>query len=49
MNSPSTGWIFPPLAEARAAWIALAGGHWEWLQPDISDWGEKPWEEETSV
>jgi len=36
------GWIFPPLAEARKAWRARAGGEWEWLTPDIVDWGEKP-------
>jgi Family of unknown function (DUF5906) len=35
-------WVFPPLAEAREAWIAGAGGNWEWDAPDISEWGEKP-------
>jgi hypothetical protein len=35
------GWIFPPLAEARQAWLARAGKTWQWLT-DIEDWGEKP-------
>ena len=41
-NGKAWGWIFPPLAEARSAWRARAGGEWEWLTPDITDWGEKP-------
>ena len=36
------GWIFPPLPEAREAWTAGAGGHWDWLEPDLVEWGEKP-------
>jgi hypothetical protein len=40
-NGKKWGWIFPPLAEARAAWLARAGNTWEWLA-DIEDWGEKP-------
>ena len=36
------GWIFPPLSEAREAWSARARGEWEWLTPNITDWGEKP-------
>ncbi len=36
------GWVFPPLDEARNAWRDRAGGTWEWLAPDIGDWGEKP-------
>jgi hypothetical protein len=41
-NGKAWGWIFLPLAEARKAWRARAGGEWEWLTPDIVDWGEKP-------
>jgi hypothetical protein len=37
------GWVFPPLAEARAAWIARAGGHWEWLEPNLTDWTSTRW------
>jgi Family of unknown function (DUF5906) len=47
-NGKNWGWVFPPLAEAREAWLARAGGNWEWLAPEISDWGEKPVEEEGS-
>ena len=39
-NGKKWGWIFPPLAEARAAWHARAGNTWEWLA-DIEDWGDK--------
>ena len=35
------GWEFPPLPEARDRWKARAGGDWEWLEPEIADWGEK--------
>jgi hypothetical protein len=31
------GWVFPPLAECRAAWEAEAGA-WEWLEPGLEDW-----------
>jgi hypothetical protein len=41
-NGKKWGWVFPPLTEARDAWRARAGGEWEWLTPDIADWGEKP-------
>ncbi len=41
-NGKKWGWVFPPLGEARDAWCARTGGNWEWLTPDISDWGEKP-------
>jgi hypothetical protein len=41
-NGKAWGWVFPPLAEARETWRARAGGDWEWLAPDITDWGEKP-------
>jgi hypothetical protein len=41
-NGKAWGWIFPPLSEAREAWRARAGSGWEWLTPDITDWGEKP-------
>jgi hypothetical protein len=37
-NGKAWGWIFPPLAEAREVWRARAGGDWEWLAPDITDW-----------
>jgi hypothetical protein len=35
------GWILPPLAEARAAWVVKAGD-WPWLAPEVNEWGEKP-------
>jgi hypothetical protein len=41
-NGKKWGWIFPPLAEPREAWRSRAGGTWEWLTPEITDWGEKP-------
>jgi hypothetical protein len=41
-NGKKWGWIFPPLAEARHAWLVSVGGNWEWLAPEINDWGEKP-------
>jgi len=41
-NGKAWGWIFLPLDEARARWIGRVGGHWEWLAPDISEWGDKP-------
>jgi hypothetical protein len=41
-NGKKWGWIFPPLAEARHAWLLSVGGNWEWLAPDVADWGEKP-------
>jgi hypothetical protein len=40
-NGKAWGWIFPPLAEARSAWLARAGNTWEWLA-EIEDWGDKP-------
>jgi hypothetical protein len=36
------GWIFPPLPEAREAWRLRSGGHWEFLEPNLDDWGAKP-------
>lgn len=36
------GWVFPPLPEAREAWRIHSGGHWEWLEPSLDDWGAKP-------
>ncbi len=42
------GWIFPPLAEARAAWTAKAGGEWEWLTPNAIDWSEKSGSDEVN-
>jgi hypothetical protein len=39
-NGKAWGWVFPPLAEARAAWLAKVGGGWDWLA-DIEDWGQK--------
>lgn len=33
---------FLPLGEARESWRARAGGDWEWLAPEVGDWGEKP-------
>jgi hypothetical protein len=41
-NGKAWGWIFPPLPEVRSAWLAKSGGHWEWLEPDLDDWGQKP-------
>ena len=41
-NGKKWGWIFPPLTEARETWRAQSGSEWEWLAPDIEDWGEKP-------
>jgi hypothetical protein len=41
-NGKKWGWVFPPLSEARDAWRARAGGEWDWLTPEITDWGEKP-------
>jgi hypothetical protein len=41
-NGKKWGWVFPPLAEAREAWLRGAGGNWDWLAPEIKDWGEKP-------
>jgi len=41
-NGKAWGWIFPPLSEARQAWRLRAGSGWEWLSPEIADWGEKP-------
>jgi hypothetical protein len=35
-------WIFPPLAEARAAWAAKFHGEWEWDAVGVSDWNAKP-------
>jgi hypothetical protein len=40
-NGKAWGWIFPPLVEARQAWLTRAGKDWQWLAPDITDWGEK--------
>src|SRR5262245_30664386 len=40
-NGKKWGWIFPPLPEARDAWRAQSG-EWEWLAPEIEEWGEKP-------
>jgi hypothetical protein len=40
-NGQAWGWIFPPLIEARQSWLTRAGKNWEWLAPDITDWGEK--------
>ena len=40
-NGKAWGWIFPPLVEARSAWLTRAGSGWEWLAPAIIDWGEK--------
>src|SRR6516165_3350211 len=36
------GWIFPPLPDAREDWRKRAGGYWEWLEPNLEDWGVKP-------
>jgi hypothetical protein len=40
-RSPSgaaRGWLFPPLAEARRAWLEQVGGAWNWLV-EAPDWG----------
>jgi hypothetical protein len=34
-------WVFPPLGEARAGWVARAGGTWEW-DAVVGEWGAKP-------
>jgi hypothetical protein len=34
-------WIFPPLPDARAAWVRKFGD-WPWQEPDLVDWGVKP-------
>ena len=31
------GWQFPPLADARAAWVLTYPG-WKWRDPDIPEW-----------
>jgi hypothetical protein len=36
------GWVFPPLPEAREAWRLRSGGHSEFLEPNLDDWGAKP-------
>jgi hypothetical protein len=41
-NGKKWGWIFPPLPEARDGWRAHSGSEWEWLAPEIEEWGEKP-------
>jgi hypothetical protein len=41
-NGKKWGWVFPPLAEAREAWRAKAGDNWDWLTPEVADWGDKP-------
>jgi hypothetical protein len=41
-NGKAWGWVFPPLTEARDAWRAQAGDNWDWLTPEVSDWGDKP-------
>jgi hypothetical protein len=42
-NGKKRGWVFPPLADARQAWIIrVGGGDWDWLAKDMEDWeGEK--------
>jgi hypothetical protein len=40
-NGKAWGWIFPPLCEAREAFRAAAGGEWQWLEPDLTEWGQK--------
>ena len=39
-NGKKWTWVFPPLGECRRAWEAEAGA-WDWLEPDLGDWGEK--------
>jgi hypothetical protein len=42
-NGKKWGWVFPPLTEARNAWLIRAGGdNWDWLAPEVNDWGDKP-------
>jgi Family of unknown function (DUF5906) len=41
-NGQKWGWVFPPLTDARSAWRAQAGDNWDWLAPEVNDWGEKP-------
>ena len=43
-NGKKWGWVFPPLHEARTNWSQRSGG-WEFLEPDLEDWGAKPQEE----
>jgi hypothetical protein len=35
-------WVFPPLAEARRAWLAHVSGSWDWLERHVEDWSAKP-------
>jgi hypothetical protein len=44
-NGKNWGWVFPPLQEARDTWSKHSGG-WEFLEPDLEDWGAKPEEPE---
>lgn len=44
-NGKKWGWVFPPLPEARETWRSQSG-EWEWLAPEIEEWGEKPAKEE---
>jgi hypothetical protein len=37
-NTKGRGWIFPPLADCRAAWEKRNGGKWQWHR-DVSEWG----------
>jgi len=41
-DGKAQGWVFLPLAKARRAWAARAGGEWDWLTPEVTDWGEQP-------
>jgi hypothetical protein len=38
-NAKFRGWIFPPLPEARQRWNTRIGGEWNWLTPNLADWG----------
>jgi hypothetical protein len=41
-DGKARSWVFAPLAEARDAWIARVGGAWDWDEPSLAGWGEKP-------
>jgi hypothetical protein len=41
-NGKAWCWVMLPLPEARKCWLARVGGDWEWLAPNLRDWGEKP-------
>jgi transposase-like protein len=47
-TSELNGWRIPPLAEARALWVARFKGEWNWDYPDLKEWAPMAWDEEPS-